>query len=103
MSAHIYIWLICIFGLAVICGISSLLISFRAASHLSKHGTKIDYWDVRFHPLKYFKQYRELTIEEQGKPGSLFSAWIATISLFSVFIISLIVTVLIRLLSKSSF
>ena len=96
MSAHLYI----IFGLAVIFGISSLLISFRAASHLSKHGTKINYWDVRFHPLKYFKQYRELTIEENGKPGSLFYAWIVTISLFAVCIMSLIVTVLIKLVSK---
>jgi len=91
MSAHIWY----IFGLAVISGISSLLISFRAASHLSKHGTKINYWDVRFHPLKYFKQYRELTIEENGKPGSLFYAWIVTISIFSVSIISLIVLILV--------
>jgi hypothetical protein len=96
MSAYLYI----IFGLAVIFGISSLLISFRAAFHLSKHGTKINYWDVRFHPLKYFKQYRELTIEENGKPGSLFYAWIVTMSLFSVCIISLIVTVLINLVGK---
>jgi hypothetical protein len=95
MSAHIFIWYIYIFGFAVISGISSLLISFRSASHLSKHGTKIDYWDVRFHPLKYFKQYRELTIEEHGKPR-LFYAWIVTMSLFSVSIISLIILVLIR-------
>ena len=100
MSAHIFIWYIFIFGLAVISGISSLLISFRAASHLSKHGTKINYWDVRFHPLKYFKQYRELTIEENGKPGSLFYAWIVTMSLFAVCIISLIVTVLTNLVGK---
>lgn len=92
MSTHSFIWYI--FGLAVISGISSLLISFRAASHLSKHGTKINYWDVRFHPLKYFKQYRELTIEENGKPGSLFYAWIVTISIFSVSIISFIVLIL---------
>jgi len=38
MSAHSYLWYI--FGLAVISGILSLVISFRAASHLSKHGTK---------------------------------------------------------------
>jgi hypothetical protein len=93
MSAHLFIWYI--FGLAVISGIFSLVISFMAASHLSKHGTKINYWNVRFHMLKYVKQYRELTIEESGKPGSLFYAWLVTISLFSVSIISLIVIVLI--------
>jgi len=95
MRTHLFI--LYIFGLAVISGISSLLISFKAASHLSKHGTKINYWDVRFHPLKYFKQYRELTIEEHGKPR-LFYAWIVTMSLFSVSIISLIVIVLIRVI-----
>jgi len=60
MSEHLFIWYI--FGLAVICGVSSLVISFMSASHLSKHGTKINYWDVRFHPLKYLNKYRELTI-----------------------------------------
>ena len=73
-----------------------MYISFRAVSHLSKQGTKINYWDVRFHPLKYFKRYRELTIHEHGKPGRLFSAWIVTMSLFSVCIISLVVIVFIR-------
>jgi len=91
MIAHSY--LLYIFGLAVIFGISSLVISFVAASHLSKRGTKINYWDVRFHPLKYFRQYRELTIEENGKPGILFHAWLVTMSLFAVCIISLIVSV----------
>ena len=94
MRAQPFIWYI--FALAVISGISSLLISFRAASHLSKHGTKIDYWNVRFHPLKYFKQYRELTVKENGKPGRLFDAWIVTMSLFAVCIIAMIVIVLIR-------
>jgi hypothetical protein len=94
MSAHL-LWYI--FGLAVISGISSLLISFRAASHLSKQGTKINYWDVRFHGLKYIKQYRELTIKETGKTGGLFYAWFITISIFSVSIISLIVLVFARI------
>ena len=93
MSAHSYIWYI--FGLVVISGISSLLISFKAASHLSKDGTKIDYWDVRFHGLKYIKQYRELTIKENGKTGSLYYAWFATISIFAISMISLIVSVII--------
>ena len=93
---HMYFSGIYIFGLAVISGISSLLISFRAASHLSKNGTKINYWDVRFHGLKYIKQYREFTIKEKGKTGSLFYAGLVTISLFSVSIISLVVIVLIK-------
>ncbi len=93
MTTHPFIWYI--FGLAVIAGISSLLISFKAASHLSKHGTKINYWDVRFHGLKYIKKYRELTVGEKGKTGSLYYAWFITIGIFAVSIVSLIVTVLV--------
>jgi len=93
MRTHLFI--LYIFGLAVISGISSLLISFKAASHLSKHGTKINYWDVRFHGLKYIKQYREFTIKENGKTGSLYYAWFVTISIFAVSMISLIVSVII--------
>ena len=77
-----------IFSLAVIFGISSLVISFMAASHLSKHGTKIDYWHVRFHGLKNINQYRALTIKENRKTGSLFYAWFITISVFAVSLIS---------------
>jgi hypothetical protein len=95
MSAHL-VTLFFIFGIAVVSGISSLLISFKAASHLSKHGEKIDYWDVRFHGLKYINQYRELTIKETGKTGGLFYAWFFTIGLFAICIVSLIAIVLIR-------
>jgi hypothetical protein len=91
MSA--YIWYI--FGLAVICGISSLVFTFIAASHLSKRGTKINYWDVRFHMFKYLNQYRALTIEENGKTGALFYAGLVTISLFAVSLISFIVLILV--------
>jgi hypothetical protein len=94
MSAHVSVLLFA-FGLAVICGISSLVISFMAASHLSKPGTKINYWDVRFHALKYLKQYREITIEENGKPGSLYYAWFIAFGLFAVCMISLILIILI--------
>ena len=96
MREHLSVLLL-IFGLAVISGISSLVIAFVAASYSSKHsqGSKISFWDVRFHPLKYLKQYRELTIEENGKPGSLFYAWFFAIGLFAVCIISLLVLVIV--------
>jgi hypothetical protein len=96
MRAHLSV-LLFTFGLAVIFGISSLVIAFTAASYSSKHsqGPKVSFWDVRFHPLKYLKQYRELTIEENGKSGGLFYAWFIAFGLFAVCIISLISIVLI--------
>ena len=88
-----YVFLLYPFGLAVVMGVASLIISFRAASYLGKHtGTKIDYWDVRFHGPAYLKKYRTLTVEENGKPGSLYSAWLITSRLFVLSMIALIIT-----------
>jgi hypothetical protein len=88
-----YIYLLYPLGLAVISGITGLIISFRAASYLGRHtNTKIDYWDVRFHGLKYLKQYRELTIKENGKPGGLYAAGVVAFTLFVVSMITLVAT-----------
>jgi len=91
MSTDFFPWYI--FGfLAVISVIFNLVFSLMIASYLSKHGNKINYWwDMRFHIVKYLKQYRKLTIEENGKPGNLFYAWVVAISLFLVSVVSLIV------------
>jgi hypothetical protein len=91
MSTNFHSWYI--FGfLVVISVILNLVFSLMIASYLSKHGNKINYWwDMRFHIVKYLKQYRKLTIEENGKPGKPFYAWVAAISLFLVSVIFLIV------------
>jgi|SRR5208283_2878285 len=95
MKAHLSI-ILPVFGLAAISGILSLVFALRAASYLNKHsqGTPISFWDVRFHPLRYFKQYRELTTKENGKPGTLFPMWLVAISLFAVLMIFLIILIL---------
>jgi len=93
MSTDFFRWYI--FGfLIVISAILNLVFSLMIASYLSKHGNgnKINYWwDMRFHIVKYLKQYRKLTIEENGKPGNLFYAWVAAMSLSLVSVIFLIV------------
>jgi len=90
MGTDFFSWYI--FGfLAAISAIFNLVFSLMISSYLSKHGNKINYWDIRFHILKYLKQYRKLTIEENGKPGNLFYAWVVAISLFLVSAIFLIV------------
>ena len=67
--------------LAIISSICGGVISLKITSFLSKHGIKINYWLLRFYMLKYLKQYRKLTIEENGKPGNLFYAYIVSWSL----------------------
>lgn len=69
--------------ISVICGV---VFSLKITFFLSRHGVKINYWLLRLYMLKYLKQYRKLTIEENGKPGNLFYAFIASWSLALVFL-----------------
>ena len=73
------------FILAIISAICSIVISVMIASFLSKHGIKINYVLLRLYILKYIRQYRKLTVEENGKPGNLFYAFIVSINLALVF------------------
>jgi hypothetical protein len=78
-------------SLAAVGAILNAVFAYMIASYLSKRGDIINFWwDMRFHMLKYLKQYRKLTIEQYGKPGKLFYAWVAAICLFSVSVILLI-------------
>jgi len=70
---------------AIISAICGIVISLMIASFLSKHGIKINYVFLRLYMLKYIHQYRKLTVEENGKPGNLFYAFIASMNLALVF------------------
>ena len=50
-------------------------------SFLSKRGIKINYIFIRLYIIKYIHQYRKITIEENGKPGKLFYAFIVSMNL----------------------
>ena len=50
-------------------------------SFLSKRGIKINYIFLRLYIIKYIHQYRKITIEENGKPGHLFYAFIVSMNL----------------------
>ena len=77
--------------LAIISSICGGVISLKVMSFLSGYGIKLNYWLLKFYMLKYLQQYRKLTIEENGKPGSLFYAFIVSWSLTLGFYIILIV------------
>jgi len=76
--------------LAIISTICGVIFTLKITFFLSKHGVKVNYWLLRFYMLKYLRQYRKLTIEENGKPGNLFYAYIASWSFALVFYIILI-------------
>ena len=73
---------------SAICGV---VFTLMIMSYLSKHGIKINYWLLRLYLIKYLQQYRKLTIEENGKPGNLFYAFIVSWILTLVFLIIRIV------------
>ena len=73
------------FVLAIISAICGTVFSLMIASFLSKHGIKINYVFLRLYILKYIHQYRKLTMEEDGKPGNLFYAFIVSMNLALVF------------------
>ena len=79
---------------SAICGV---VFSLMITSYLSKHGIKINYWLLRLYMLKYLQQYRKLTIEENGKPGNLFYAFIVSMSLALVFVtIGIVLTITVK-------
>ena len=80
-------WYVLVAGSGILNGVFSYMI----ASYLSKHGTKINYWNIRRYMLKYLRQYRQLTIEENGRPGNLYYAWVVTLGLFLVSAVPVIV------------
>ena len=73
------------FILAIISAICGTVFSLMIASFLSKHGIKINYVFLRLYILKYIHQYRKLTVEENGKPGKLFYAFVVSMNLALVF------------------
>jgi len=75
------------FILAIISAICGTVFSLMIASFLSKHGIKINYVFLRLYIIKYIHQYRKLTIEENGKPGNLFYAFIVSMNLALIFAI----------------
>ena len=73
------------FILAIISIICGIIFSLMITSFLSKHGIKINYVFLKLFLLKYIHQYRKLTVEENGKPGNLFYAFIVSMNLALVF------------------
>jgi hypothetical protein len=70
--------------ISVACGIAA---SVMIASFLSRHGVRINYIFIRLFIFRYVRQYRQITMEETGKPGPLFYWFITSWNLALVFAI----------------
>jgi len=66
---------------ALVSVIFGIVFMIMIVSFLSKRGIKINYVFLRLYIIKYIHQYRKITIEENGKPGHLFYAFIVSMNL----------------------
>ena len=66
---------------ALVSVIFYIVFMIMIVSFLSKRGIKINYIFLRLYIIKYIHQYRKITIEESGKPGNLFYAFIVSMNL----------------------
>ena len=71
--------------IGVACGIAAAMM---ITSFLSKRGVKINYVVLRLLIFGYVRQYRQVTMEESGKPGPLFYWFVVSWILALVFAIA---------------
>jgi hypothetical protein len=64
--------------LALICVACGVAAAMMIASYLSKRGVKINYVFIRLFIFGYVRQYRQVTMEESGKPGPLFYMFVTS-------------------------
>jgi hypothetical protein len=68
--------------IGVACGIAA---SMMIASFLAKRGVRINYLFIRLFVFGYVRQYRQVTMDETGKPGPLFYMFVTSWLLALVF------------------
>ena len=73
--------------LALISVTFGIVFMIMIISYLSKRGIKINYFLLRIYIIKYVRQYRNITIEESGKPGPLYYPFVTSMVLTLVFAI----------------
>lgn len=68
-------------GLAMIFVICFVVFSILIIAALDKRNIKTNFLLIRLLLFKYVNQYKKITLEENGKVGSLFHLWILSINL----------------------
>lgn len=76
---------------ALVFAVSNVVLTIMVVHALQKRNIPASIIWARFKIVMYLNQYRDVTIQESGKPGPLFYSWIASIDLaLLMFIIALI-------------
>lgn len=66
----------------------------RIVDYLRAHGVSANYWSIRWMFPRYLAQYRQMTLEETGAVGSLFTTSGTLFALAAVFGLSLVASLI---------
>ena len=72
-------------GIAIVAALAGVAFSIGIVSFLLQRGEKINWIFIRVMILKYIGQYRDITIQETGKTGPLYHAYIIAMNTALVF------------------
>jgi hypothetical protein len=62
-----------------------VIFSIMIVHQLMKRGIRINFFLLKLYIIKYIHQYKQITIEETGKPGPLFYPCVLSVNLTLVF------------------
>ena len=74
-------------SLAIAAAVIYVVFSMLIVRELQKRNVKINFFFLRLFLLKYANQYKQITLQETGKVGSLFYGWLVSINAALVFVI----------------
>lgn len=74
-------------SLAIAAAVVYVVFSMLIVHELQKRNVKINFFLLRLFLLKYANQYKQITLQETGKVGSLFYGWLVSINAALVFVI----------------
>ena len=67
--------------LILVCGGWAVAASLLIARDLERRGVRVSYLWLRVMMLKYLSQYRQVTLEETGRAGSLFYHYVIPLNM----------------------
>ena len=74
-------------GLALFCVSWGIISGIVITNFVSERGTKINFFLYRIYIIKYVYQYKQITEEENGKPGPWFYSFVISMNMTLVFAI----------------
>lgn len=74
-------------GLALLSVGWGIVSGIAVTNFVAERGTKINYFLYRIYIIKYVSQYKQITEEENGKPGPWFYSFVISMNLTWVFAI----------------